>query len=132
MRTLCLSAAIAGILLIPAWAAEVQWLPNFKAAQAQSRKTNKPVLAEFYADWCGPCKMMASTTFKDAEVAKLAQRFVPVRINADKDKDLALKYKAYALPYVVVIDAKGRVVRVCEGYRDAPGFSLFMRQSLPD
>ena len=71
-----------------------------------------PVLVDFYADWCNPCKMMAPT------VAKLAEAYegkVKVgKINVDEQAALAAKYKVMSIPTLIVFQ-KGEVYRKSVG-----------------
>jgi len=121
---------LCGALTTLAAGAEVRWTTDYKAARELSKKSGKPILMEFYADWCGPCKQMERTTFKDAQVVKLTAKFIPVRINVDKNQALANQYEASAIPRAVILSPAGKVTRVSTGYRDAGSFLLFLKQGL--
>lgn len=64
-------------------------------------KSDVPVLIDFYADWCGPCKMMAPV------VAELAEEYVGKakvgKINVDNEQALAEKFGVMSIPSFVVI-----------------------------
>lgn len=62
----------------------------------QLLNTDKKVLIDFYADWCGPCKKMAP--YLEAMKTEMAGSVVIVRINADKNQSLAKSLKVDALP----------------------------------
>lgn len=110
--------------------AEVRWSTDYKAARELSKKSGKPILMEFYADWCGPCKQMEQTTFKHPQVVKLAAKFIPVHINIDKNQALAHQYDARMIPRAVILSPTGKVTRVSSGYRDPDAFALFLKQGL--
>ena len=63
-------------------------------------KSEKPVLIDFYAEWCGPCKMMAPIIEK---VAENNEEVKVVKINVDEAQDIAMKYQIMSIPTLVVI-----------------------------
>ncbi len=63
-------------------------------------QSEKPVLVDFYADWCGPCKMLAPIV---DEIAEENQDIKVCRINIDENQDLAVEYGIMSIPTLVVI-----------------------------
>lgn len=63
-------------------------------------KSNKTVLIDFYADWCGPCKMLSPII---EEVAKESKNVKFVKINIDDEQNLATKYNIMSIPTLVVM-----------------------------
>lgn len=73
-------------------------------------KSDKPVLIDFYAEWCGPCKLL-SPTVEEISNENVNVKFV--KIDVDKSEDLAMKYEIMAMPTLVLIqdgEEKDRVV----------------------
>ena len=70
---------------------------NFEEEVLKSEKT---VLVDFYADWCGPCKMLSPIV---DEIAKENEEIKVCRINVDKEEDLAVKYGIMSIPTLVAI-----------------------------
>jgi thioredoxin 1 len=68
---------------------------------------DKPVLVDFYADWCGPCKMMSPIIEQLAEEAD--GKYEVCKVNIDENMDLASRYKIVSIPMFVVIK-NGEVV----------------------
>lgn len=116
----------------PSAESHIRWEKTYASAVTQSKKTRKPLLIEFYADWCGPCKKMESTTLRDNEVLKVVRRFVAVRINLDKARDLARRFKVTSIPHALIMWPNGKIVREAVGYQEAPDFRLFLLQGLPE
>lgn len=63
-------------------------------------KSDKTVLVDFYADWCGPCKMLSPIV---DEVAKEMNEIKVVKVNVDEAQDLAMNYQVMSIPTLVVI-----------------------------
>ena len=63
-------------------------------------KSEKPVLIDFYADLCGPCKMLSPII---DEVAEENSDIKVVKVNVDDSQDLAMKYQVMSIPTLVVI-----------------------------
>lgn len=70
---------------------------NFEAEVLQS---DKPVLVDFYADWCGPCKMMAPLVDQLAE--EYDGKVVVGKLNIDDEEDIAVKYHVMTIPTLAV------------------------------
>ena len=69
---------------------------NFDAEVLQS---DLPVFVDFYADWCGPCKMMSPVIDKMAD--EFAGRIKVGKVNVDENGDLAVKYGIMSIPNMV-------------------------------
>ncbi|MGH9327175.1 MAG: thioredoxin family protein [Terriglobia bacterium] len=86
----------------------IQWYKDIDRASMAARKTNKPMLLDFSADWCAPCKVMEEEVYSDKDLIEVVTRkFVPVKINFDRQRRLAAKYNVNALPYIVFTDSYG-------------------------
>jgi thioredoxin 1 len=83
-------------------------------------KADKPVLVDFYADWCGPCRMLAPTIEKLAK--EYEGRAVVAKVNTDKFPQLAGKYGIQGIPAVLVFD-KGKEVQRLVGVRPAGDYA---------
>ena len=63
-------------------------------------KSEKPVLIDFYATWCGPCKMLSPIV---EEIAEENEDIKVVKIDIDKEQDIAVEYEIMSIPTLVVI-----------------------------
>jgi thioredoxin-like negative regulator of GroEL len=87
-------------------------------------------MIEFRADWCGPCKVMEKEVYSTGDFLKATERFLPVRIDFDKNTALARKYNVEALPMIVFADSYGNELFRYDGYLDAKSF-LALVNALP-
>ena len=71
-------------------------------------KNEKTVLVDFYADWCGPCKMLAPIV---DQIATEKQDIQVCRINIDNEENLAVEYGIMSIPTLVVIKNGSEVNR---------------------
>ena len=71
-----------------------------------------PVLVDFYADWCGPCRMLAPTLEKLA--VEFSGKARIVKVNVDKEPELATRYQVSSIPGLIFID-DGKVVAQSAG-----------------
>ncbi len=64
-------------------------------------KSDKPVVIDFYADWCGPCRMMSPIIDEIAE--EKAEMIKVGKVNVDENQELAMKYGVMSIPTIVII-----------------------------
>ena len=72
-----------------------------------------PVLLDFYADWCGPCRMVGPIV---EEIAQERGDIVVGKINVDDEQELAAEFGVFSIPTLVVLK-KGKVVAQSTGAR---------------
>jgi thiol:disulfide interchange protein DsbD len=103
---------------------------------ARLAAADKPVLLDFYADWCVSCKEMEKYTFSDARVAAQMRRMtllqVDVTANTDEDKALLKRFNLFGPPGIIFFDRQGQErqgLRVV-GYQPADRFIKVLNTAL--
>ena len=116
------AVALAGLFAVAATAAAaggtaVPWEAWSDRPFARAAAEKRFVLLDVGAEWCHWCHVMDDTTYREADVLRLIrERFVPVRVDADAQPDLANRYEDYGWPATVVFDAEGREIVKFRGY----------------
>lgn len=78
-------------------------------------KSDKPVLIDFYADWCGPCRMMSPIMDEIAE--EMSDKIKVGKVNVDENQELAMEYGVMSIPTIVIIE-NSKVKNTLVGVRD--------------
>jgi thioredoxin-related protein len=94
----------------------IKWR-SYEEGMVLSKIEKKKVFLHFYADWCGFCRKMANTTFKDSALINyLNENFMPIRVNTDREPETAGAYGVMGLPHNVFMTEMGEPIFSVPGF----------------
>jgi thiol:disulfide interchange protein DsbD len=115
---------------------KLNWQKYSDEKLAAALQAKKPVLIDFFAEWCGACKELEHETFTDSRVRDLSEKFVLLQIDATDDfpglDKLKATYGVMGLPTMVFYDPAGNVRKelTVTGFEDADSFLKKMNGAL--
>ncbi|MBX9852230.1 MAG: DUF255 domain-containing protein [Cytophagaceae bacterium] len=112
--------------------ADIKWM-SYDEAVKQAKKKPKKIFIDVYTDWCGWCKKMDKTTFKDATVAQyMNEKYYAVKLNAESEKTVSYQgkqmtekqlaaniFKVTGYPSTVYLESSEKIIQPIPGYMDA-------------
>jgi len=134
MRRLVIPFALTSLMVSAAFAgsSSIGWKKTYPAAAAEAKSSGKLIMIDFYTEWCGWCKKLDSDTYPAPEVIKLSEKFVPIKLDAEKDPEgvrLAKKFGVNGYPTILFLDANETLQYKVVGYEPAKDFATSMTKA---
>ena len=115
--------------------AEPDWVPYSHEAFARASTSGRPILIDFYADWCLPCKELDRFTFSDPRVLEESRRFDLLKADltqfeSSQVREVRDRFDVIGVPTLVFLDAQGnerKDLRVY-GFENPEAFLARLRQ----
>ena len=107
---------------------------GFENALAAAKAACRPVMIDFFAEWCLACKELDHKTYPVESVRAEAQRFMSIKIDATDEhpqlEALQKRFGVVGLPTIVFVDKKGRVLKEPQvtGFIDADAYTRVMKR----
>ena len=96
--------------------------------EAEVLKSDKPVLVDFWAPWCGPCRMLAPALAEIA--AEKGDKIKVGKVNVDENPELAAQYGISGIPAMLLFKA-GKVAATSVGFKPKPELEVFIATYAP-
>ncbi len=92
----------------------VQWIltDNIQTIDEKIKSANKPIMIDFYADWCLECKQLDRETYKNPEVIELSESFINIKVDLTKtNQEIQDRFNIKGLPVVAFLDKNGNEIK---------------------
>lgn len=89
---------------------EIVWQNSMSRSLEIAKKKQLPIILDIYTDWCYYCKILEANVFPSYEVKQELEKFVTVRLNAERFPTLMRKYNVRGFPTILILDKDGNLI----------------------
>ncbi len=97
----------------------IHWYDSVREGFAAAKKEGIPVLIDFHASWCAPCRAMEENVWTDEKIIQASENIICVSIDFDTHTALRTRYRVKAIPSMIFTDPYGNEIVRATGYRNA-------------
>jgi thiol-disulfide isomerase/thioredoxin len=116
------------IAALPGFSQDIQWVRSYSEGMNLAKESNRPVLVDFWSEWCLPCRQMDKDVYTDLKLIEAARRFVFIRVDADSDRATTLRFGIKALPMKLFLDPRETILLQVKGFTKASELLDMMKQ----
>jgi thioredoxin:protein disulfide reductase len=113
---------------------EPAWIMDETDGFAEAARDGKPVMMDFYADWCAACLELDHQTYNQTEILDLANSFVSIKMDLTARSEVNSarnrKYQVVGMPTVIFFDSNGKELERFSGFKDADDMAEVMQRVL--
>jgi thioredoxin-like negative regulator of GroEL len=127
MKILFLSWVLGAVSSL-SWSA-ISW-DSYESGIKKAGDSGRPMMVDFYADWCGWCKKLDMEVYTDTGVQKSAEGFVCIKVDCDRETELSQKFEINGLPTILLLSPQGEVIQRVEGFVEKETLNEYMQEAL--
>jgi thioredoxin-related protein len=127
--------SLLAILALPLTAAPEGWLTDVDEAVAEAQASQRNILVDLYADWCGWCKVLERKVFSSPEFKAFAKDFVLLHVDVEdggEGSEIQARYAASSLPTMLILDPKMIKIGSVDGYAPTQSYIGRLRLQLQE
>jgi thiol:disulfide interchange protein DsbD len=113
----------------------VSWQPYSQDSYSKAKASGNPIIIDFYADWCTPCRQLENKTFHERTVVKESAKFNMIKVDLTREANpdvlhLLKKYDIKGVPTVIFIDLNGQELKELQVVDYIPGSKFLPRMKI--